>query len=62
MPLHFLGRHYRDGYYVREIARLLGTGAGSVSETLARLTDAGLVYREEPAYDLPGGDGKPAPP
>ncbi|MBA7482804.1 hypothetical protein ES707_18303 [subsurface metagenome] len=45
--LRFLGRHYRDGYYVREIARLLGLGVGSVSETLARLADASLVHREE---------------
>lgn len=45
--LRFLGRHYRDGFYVREIARLLGLGAGTVSETHARLSDAGLVHREE---------------
>lgn len=45
--LRFLGRRYRDGFYVREIARLLGMGAGSVSETLARLAEAGLVHREE---------------
>lgn len=44
--LRFLGRHYRDGFYVREIARLLGLGVGSVSETLVRLSDAGLVHRE----------------
>ncbi len=36
-----------DGFYVREIARLLGMGVGSVSETLAHLADAGLVHREE---------------
>jgi predicted nucleotidyltransferase len=45
--LRYLGRHYREGFYVREIARLLGMGVGSVSETLARLSDAGLVRREE---------------
>jgi predicted nucleotidyltransferase len=45
--LRFLGRHYHDGYYVRELARLLGIGAGSASETLARLAEAGLVHREE---------------
>ena len=45
--LRFLGRHYRDGYYVRELARLLGLGVGSASETLARLARAGLVHREE---------------
>ena len=47
MLLRFLGRHYHDGFYVREIARLLGMGVGSVSETLAHLADAGLVHREE---------------
>ncbi|HOB17229.1 MAG TPA: winged helix-turn-helix domain-containing protein [Candidatus Methanoculleus thermohydrogenotrophicum] len=45
--LRFLGRHYHDGYYVRELARLLGIGVGSASETLARLAEAGLVHREE---------------
>ena len=45
--LRFLGRHYRDGHYVREIARLLGIGLGSVSETLVSLAEAGLVHREE---------------
>ena len=45
--LRFLGRHYHDGYYVRELARLLGIGAGSASEALARLAEAGLVHREE---------------
>ncbi|WP_292729329.1 nucleotidyltransferase domain-containing protein [Methanoculleus sp.] len=45
--LRFLGRHYHDGYYVREVARLLGMGVGSASETLACLAKAGLVHREE---------------
>jgi len=45
--LRFLGRHYHDGYYVRELARLLGIGVGSASETLTRLAGAGLVHREE---------------
>jgi len=45
--LRFLGRHYREGFYVREIARLLGLSAGSVSETLVRLSHAGLLHREE---------------
>ncbi len=45
--LRFLGRHYRDSYYVRELARLLGIGVGSASVSLARLADAGLVHREE---------------
>lgn len=45
--LRFLGRHHHDDYYVRELARLLGIGVGSASETLARLAEASLVHREE---------------
>jgi len=45
--LRFLGRNYHEGFYVREIARALYLGLGTVSETLARLSDAGLLHREE---------------
>jgi len=45
--LRFLGRNYHEGFYVREIARALDLGLGTVSETLARLSEAGLLHREE---------------
>lgn len=45
--LRFLGRNYHKEFYVREIARLLHLGTGSASETLARLSEAGLLHREE---------------
>lgn len=45
--LRFLGRNYREEFYVREIARVLHLGAGSASETLARLSEAGLLHRQE---------------
>lgn len=47
MLLRFLGRHYREKFYVREIARVLDMGLGTASETLGRLTDAGLLHREK---------------
>jgi predicted nucleotidyltransferase len=47
LVLRFLGRNYHQGFYVREIARLLHLGVGTASEILARLSEAGLLHREE---------------
>ncbi len=43
----FLGRRYHEGFYVRELARALKLGVGTVSEALRELHEAGLVNREE---------------
>jgi len=45
--LIFLGRRYHEGFYVRELARALKLGVGTVSESLRELHEAGLVNREE---------------
>lgn len=45
--LMFLGRRYHEGFYVRELARALKLGVGTVSEALRELHEAGLVNREE---------------
>lgn len=42
----YLGRRYRDGYYVREISRNLGISLGSASQSLRTLEEAGLVLKE----------------
>jgi predicted nucleotidyltransferase len=44
--IQYLGRRYRDGYYVREISRNLGIGLGSASQSLRTLEEAGLVLKE----------------
>lgn len=44
--IRYLGRRYRDGYYVREISRNLGIGLGSASQSLRVLEEAGLVAKE----------------
>ncbi|MCX9076060.1 MAG: nucleotidyltransferase domain-containing protein [Candidatus Methanoperedens sp.] len=42
----YLGRRYRDGYYVREISRNLDISLGSASQSLRTLEEAGLVLKE----------------
>lgn len=44
--IRYLGRRYRDGYYVREISRNLGISLGSASQSLRTLEEAGLVLKE----------------
>ena len=44
--IRYLGRRYRDGYYVREISRNLGISLGSASQSLRTLEEAGLVSKE----------------
>jgi len=44
--IQYLGRRYRDGYYVREISRNLSISLGSTSQSLRSLEEAGLVLRE----------------
>jgi predicted nucleotidyltransferase len=44
--IRYLGRRYRDGYYVREISRNLSISLGSTSQSLRTLEEAGLVSKE----------------
>ena len=44
--IRYLGRRYREGYYVREISRNLGIGLGSASQSLRTLKEAGFVSKE----------------
>ncbi len=44
--IRYLGRRYRDGYYVREISRNLRLSLGSASQSLRALEEAGLVSKE----------------
>lgn len=44
--IQYLGRRYREGYYVREISRNLSIGLGSASQSLRTLDEAGLVIKE----------------
>ncbi len=45
--IQYLGRRYREGYYVRELSRNLGIGLGSASQRLRVLEEAGLVLKEK---------------
>ncbi len=45
--IQYLGRRYREGYYVRELSRNLGIGLGSASQSLRGLEEAGLVLKEK---------------
>ncbi len=47
--IQYLGRSYRDGYYVREISRNLGISLGSASQSLRILEEAGLVLKKHRA-------------
>ncbi len=44
--IQYLGRRYRNGYYVREISRNLDISLGSASQSLRTLEEAGLVFKE----------------
>ncbi len=45
--LIFLGRNYRESYYVRELAKILSISTGSASIQLRALEEAGLVTSEQ---------------
>jgi predicted nucleotidyltransferase len=45
--LVFLGRHYRQSFYVRELARVLGISTGAASGQLRALEESGLVTSEQ---------------
>jgi predicted nucleotidyltransferase len=45
--LTWLGLHYRDSFYVRELAKTLSISTGAVSMQLRELHEAGLVTREQ---------------
>ncbi len=50
--LIFLGRHPRDSYYVRELAKLCTISIGSASVQLRELQESGLVTSEKKGRTL----------
>lgn len=50
--LIFLGRHPRDSYYVRELAKLRSISIGSASVQLQELQETGLVTSEKKGRTL----------
>ena len=50
--LIFLGRHYRDSYYVRELAKVLTISTGAASGQLRALEESGLVTNEKKGRTL----------
>ena len=50
--LTFLGRHYRNSYYVRELAKILSISTGSASSQLRALEESGLVTSEQKGRTL----------
>ncbi len=50
--LTFLGRHPRNSYYVRELAKLLSISTGSASGQLRALEESGLVTSEQKGRTL----------
>jgi len=50
--LTFLGRHYRESFYVRELAKTLSIGVGSASVQLRELSDLGLITSEQKGRTL----------
>jgi len=50
--LIFLGRHPRNSYYVRELAKLLSISTGSASARLRNLQEAGLITSEQKGRTL----------
>jgi DNA-binding MarR family transcriptional regulator len=50
--LIFLGRHPRNSYYVRELAKILSISTGSASGQLRTLEEAGLVTSEQKGRTL----------
>jgi DNA-binding MarR family transcriptional regulator len=50
--LIFLGRHPRNSYYVRELAKILTISTGSASLLLQKLRESGLVTSEQKGRTL----------
>jgi DNA-binding MarR family transcriptional regulator len=50
--LIFLGRHPRNSYYVRELAKLLSISTGSASAQLRNLQESGLITSEQKGRTL----------
>jgi len=50
--LVWLGRHHRQRYYVRELAKVLAISTGAASGQLRRLLEAGLVTSEQKGRTL----------
>ncbi|MEN6611286.1 MAG: ArsR family transcriptional regulator [Methanoregulaceae archaeon] len=50
--LTFLGRHYRNSYYVRELAKILPISTGAASGHLRELEESGLVTCEQKGRTL----------
>ena len=50
--LVFLGRHYRNSYYVRELAKILSISTGAASGHLRALEESGLVTNEKKGRTL----------
>jgi len=50
--LVFLGRHYRNSYYVRELAKILTISTGAASGQLRVLEESGLVTNEKKGRTL----------
>jgi predicted nucleotidyltransferase len=50
--LTWLGRHYRQSYYVRELANILSISTGAASGQLRVLGEAGLVKSEQKGRTL----------
>jgi DNA-binding MarR family transcriptional regulator len=50
--LIFLGRHPRNSYYVRELAKILSISTGSASGQLQKLHESGLVTSEQKGRTL----------
>lgn len=50
--LVFLGRHYRNSYYVRELAKILSISTGAASGHLRALEESGLVTKEKKGRTL----------
>jgi len=50
--LTFLGRHFRNSYYVRELAKTLSISTGAASGQLRALEESGLVTSEQKGRTL----------
>ena len=50
--LTFLGRHYHESFYVRELAKTLSIGVGSASIQLRDLCESGLITSERKGRTL----------
>ena len=52
LNMAFLGRHYRESFYVRELAKTLSIGVGSASGQLRELSELGFVTSEQKGRTL----------